>query len=463
VIVRLKDEGIIEQVGGLDYVQRLTDGVPGIGFLEQYLGIVLEKYRLRAALKAAATLAYSVYELEGTSEELLADAEETITELQLAGGTKREVALNQVISPVMQDLANYHRGGAQMHGLLNTGIDYTDKFLGGMGGRNGNYIVISARPGLGKTSIATQIALHAALDFEWWEPVLENGKPVMEMGAEDEERPKVMHRKGIPVAIFSLEMATDALVHRMLFQRARADMQRWRTGFAEKGDIEPIEVAAEEFLATNNIWIDDEGRSTIDSLKAKARRMFRQHGIKLFVIDYVQLMRSRDRRFRDDRVQELAEISGEIQALGKELYVPIIVLAQMNRDYEKDPTRAPRLSDLKDCGSIEQDADLVGFLYQPKLKTEKEAQYLSAMNQVYGEDWSKFPSRVDLLWAKNRYGPTGKNQLLFQRSCTRFEDYEKWLKEHDIKPPAKGEGKPKDDEPKYERGIDPEDADWSKK
>src|SRR5262252_7023460 len=265
VIVRLKDEGIIEQVGGLDYVQRLTDGVPGIGFLEQYLGIVLEKYRLRAALKAAATLAHAVYELEGTSEELLADAEETITELQLAGGTKREVALNQVISPVVQELFNYHRGGAQMHGLLNTGIDYTDKFLGGLGGRNGNYIVISARPGLGKTSIATQIALHAALDFEWWEPVLENGKPVMEMGAEDEERPKVIHRKGVPVAIFSLEMATDALVHRMLFQRARADMQRWRTGFAEKGDIEPIEVAAEEFLATNNIWIDDEGRSTIDS------------------------------------------------------------------------------------------------------------------------------------------------------------------------------------------------------
>jgi replicative DNA helicase len=155
-------------------------------------------------------------------------------------------------------------------------------------------------------------------------------------------------------------------------------------------------------------------------------------------------MRAGGKRFRDDRVQELSEISGDIQSLGKELQIPFVVLAQMNRDYEKDPNRAPRLSDLKDCGSIEQDADLVGFLYKPKMREKEEEQYSAAMEAIYGDDWSTYPVRQNLFFAKNRYGPTGIAQLLFQKSCTRFLDWVVWLKEHGQKTAALGERQYKD-------------------
>src|SRR5262249_4295516 len=160
--------------------------------------------------------------------------------------------------------------------------------------------------------------------------------------------------------------------------------------------------------------IDDEGCYVWESLKSKARRWYRQYGCKLFVIDYMQLQESGERRFRDDRVRELAEISKGVQRLGKELQVPIIEVAQMNRESEKDPNRKPRLSDLKDCGQIEQDGDVIGFLYQPKLSKEKEEFYESAMERAgYGQDWSAYPRRVNLLIAKARNGPTGDVELLF--------------------------------------------------
>jgi replicative DNA helicase len=190
------------------------------------------------------------------------------------------------------------------------------------------------------------------------------------------------------------------------------------------------------------LFIDDEGRMTVDTMRARARRMFRQHGIKLFVVDYIQLMRSSTRRKREDRVQELAEISAEFVALGKELNVPFILLAQMNRDFEKEATRAPRLSDLKDCGSIEQDADLVGFLHTPKMNDTEKERYTSAMAAAYpADEWSKRPVRVNLLWAKNRYGPTGRCELLFQKSSTLFHDYNVWLKRHAYKTLAAGDSR----------------------
>src|SRR5262249_29623305 len=157
------------------------------------------------------------------------------------------------------------------------------------------------------------------------------------------------------------------------------------------------------------------------------------------IVDYIQLMRG-GKRVREDRVQELAEISGELQKLGKELNVPFIVLAQMNRDYEKQPERAPRLSDLKDCGSIEQDADVVGFLYQPKRKDDENTEKL--LEAVYGDDWSKKARRVHLWFGKNRYGKDGDVPLVFRRECTFYHDWYQWLKENGKKEYAKGE-KPK--------------------
>jgi replicative DNA helicase len=239
-----------------------------------------------------------------------------------------------------------------------------------------------------------------------------------------------------------MEMKAEALMQRTLFQRSRVDLQTWRTGYAEAGVQRSLLNAAGK-LAGARIYIDDEARMTIDTLRARARRMYRQHGVRLFVVDYIQLMRANRVGKRDDRVQELADISAGLQALGKELNCPILVLAQMNRDYEKEPNRKPRLSDLKDCGAIEQDADGVIFLYQAKMNGEAEERWESQVQQVYGNSWSKHPRRVNALVAKNRYGPADKDcELVFHASFTGFEDYGEWQKAHGLKAAAAGERRP---------------------
>lgn len=432
---KMRQDGNLEHVGGLGYLSTLPDAVPSAANLPYYLDIVRQKWLARRLIHSCLSGLTAMQDskdfaqtLDEVSRDILKISEERVED--------RERGVKEVIHAVVNDLEDYHRGRAQMRGIA-TGLEYVDKLLCGLGGKNGNYDVISARPGMGKTAMAMQIATYAAIDYEYWEPVMQDGRAVVET-VDGQEKIKCERKKGVPVAVFSLEMTSEALVQRMLFQRAKADLQRWRNGFAVAGDFPPLTKAAAE-IANAKLWIDDEGRCTVESLKAKARRLHRQHGIRLFIIDYIQLMRSSAKRFREDRVQELAEISGEIQSLGKELNVPFIVLAQMNRDYEKEPNRAPRLSDLKDCGSIEQDADLVGFLYGPKLKDAAEQKYDEAMTAVYGDDWSQYPQRVNLLIAKNRHGPTGVCELLFQRSCTHFMDYNVWLKQHGHKQAALGE------------------------
>jgi replicative DNA helicase len=207
--------------------------------------------------------------------------------------------------------------------------------------------------------------------------------------------------------------------------------------------------AAEPLARENRVVIDDTPRLRIGRLKAQWRRWFRQYGVRLFVLDYLQLMQGDVQRGRPDRVQELAEISAELQALGKELNCPMIILAQMNRDYEKDPNRAPRMSDLKDCGAVEQDADVIGFLYKPRLSEGQEEFFEGAMKSKFGENWRKWdsrPERINALFAKNRFGPCGKVELLLTHSSTRFYDWNVWLKENGLKGAAAGESQYKDED-----------------
>ncbi len=456
----LADLHLLEQVGGLAYLAVLPDLVPSAANLPNYVAILREKWLLREVLKTATYAAAQVLSIEQGEktepEVVLERMEREVLRLSEERSRVAEVHIRQVVLEVQADLENYHRGRAQVRGLT-TGLAYLDKMLCGLGQRNGNYVVLSGRPSTGKTSLAVQIAMHAAIDYVWFEPVMQErpggGPPIPVM---DGDNFKTTRRAGVPVGIFSLEMAKESLVERMLFMRAVADMQRWRTGFAESQDI-PNLIAASVELAKAPIYIDDTGRLTMDTLRARARRMFRQRGIKLFVIDYVQLLRGSARRKREDRVQELAEISGDIQALGKELNVPFVVLAQMNRDFEKDPTRQPRLSDLKDCGSIEQDADVVGFLHSPKLNGDEKEKYNNAMTDNFkGGEWSKRPKRVNCLIAKNRYGPTGPTELLFQKSSTIFHDYNVWLKDHgaELGAVASGEGVASEESPPQQEELE---------
>jgi replicative DNA helicase len=245
----------------------------------------------------------------------------------------------------------------------------------------GEMIVIAARPSMGKTSLAMNIAEHVAIDQK------------------------------LPVGVFSLEMTASSLVLRMLCSRSRVNLRNVRDGFLAERDFPKITGSAGK-LAGAPLFIDDSSALSILQLRAKARRMAQQYGIKLFVIDYLQLLHSTARR-AENRQQEIADISNGIKSLAKELNVPVIVLSQLNRELEREKNRKPRLSDLRESGAIEQDADLVGLLYKPSSDEDEE------MGGGGGEGQEAVP--VNLLIAKQRNGPTGDVNLTFLKAFTRFE------------------------------------------
>jgi replicative DNA helicase len=243
----------------------------------------------------------------------------------------------------------------------------------------GEMIVVAARPSMGKTSLAMNIVEHVAL------------------------------KEGLPVGVFSLEMTAESLVMRMICSMARINLRDMRDGLLQPREFSKI-VDASGKLSKSGLHIDDSGGLSILQLKARARRMWQQHGIKLFVIDYMQLLNSTSRRAGENRQQEITEISSGIKALAKELKVPIIVLSQLNRELERDKNRKPRLSDLRESGAIEQDADLVGLLYKPGGADGGDDEADSEATQI------------NLLIAKQRNGPTGDVRLTFLKGYTRFEN-----------------------------------------
>jgi len=263
-------------------------------------------------------------------------------------------------------------------GGLASGYADLDRMTDGFHG--GEMIVFAARPSMGKTSLAMNIAEHVVLTQK------------------------------LPVGVFSLEMTAESLVLRMLCSNARVNLRNIREGFMTESDFPKLTSAAGK-MSSAPLFIDDTPGLSILQLRARARRLWQQHGVKLFVVDYLQLLHSTSRRAQENRQQEIAEISSGIKALAKELNVPVIVLAQLNRELEKDKSRKPRLSDLRESGSIEQDADLVGLLYKPSSGEDDES--------ASPEESDGLP--VNLLIAKQRNGPTGDVHLTFLKPYTRFE------------------------------------------
>jgi replicative DNA helicase len=219
-----------------------------------------------------------------------------------------------------------------------------------------------------------------------------------------------------PVGVFSLEMTAESLVLRMLCSRSRVNLRNIRDGFLAERDFPKLTGAAGK-LANAPLFIDDSAGLSILQLRAKARRMYQQHGIKLFVIDYLQLLNASSQKI-ENRQQEIAQISNGIKALAKELNVPVIVLAQLNRELEKDKNRKPRLSDLRESGAIEQDADLVGLLYKPDAEKADDDDGGAGQQEI-----EALP--INLLIAKQRNGPTGDVHLTFLKSYTRYESASK--------------------------------------
>jgi len=374
---RLKDKQLLEQVGGIAYLSQLQDAVPSAANLSYYLDIVREKFLLRKMIATCTDVVGRVYDYEGEVDALLDEVERDvlrISESRVQGGA---VTTKELVSKAIGTIENYFSRQGTLNGLA-TGFPDLDRMTDGLHGSE--MIVIAARPSMGKTSLAMNIVEHVVLEQK------------------------------LPAAVFSLEMSAEALVLRMMCSLARVNLRSIREGFMSEADFPKLTGAAGR-LANAPLFIDDSAGLSILQLRARARRLAQQHGIKLFVVDYLQLLHSTARRAQENRQQEISDISSGIKALAKELKVPMLVLSQLNRELERDKSRKPRLSDLRESGAIEQDADVVGLLYKPNAGEDDD--------NVIAEEPEGLP--VNLLIAKQRNGPTGDVNLTFLRPYTRFE------------------------------------------
>ena len=318
-------------------------------------------------------------------EALLDEVEKEILHVNESRAQTGMVPINTLVHNAIETIENYFGRQGQLGGI-STGFTDLDKMTDGLHG--GEMIIVAARPSMGKTSLAMNIAEHVAMELK------------------------------LPVGVFSLEMSAASLILRMMCSLARVNLRSIREGFMGESDFPKLTNAAGR-LSASKLFIDDTAGLSILQLRARARRMAQQHGIKLFVIDYLQLCNSTARRAQENRQQEIADISSGIKALAKELNVPIIVLSQLNRELEKDKSRKPRLSDLRESGSIEQDADLVGLLYKPNAGDDEDGAAVEESDGI----------PVNFLIAKQRNGPTGDVHLTFLKPYTRFESAAKFSDE----------------------------------
>ena len=379
---RLKDKGQLDAIGGVAYLNALVDATPSPANLPFYADIVVEKHLLRRMIQTCSSVIGRIFdeEQQGDVEQLLDEVEKEVLHISEEREETVSVGMKDLVKKAILQIQEMHERQGQTTGL-STGFVDLDKMTTGL--HPGEMIVIAARPSVGKTSLAMNIAEHVALDLK------------------------------LPVGVFSLEMSAESLVLRMLCSRARVNLRSIREGFLAERDF-PKLTSVSGKMAGAPLFIDDTAGLSILQLRAKARRMHQQHGIKLIVVDYLQLLRSTAKR-AENRQQEIADISQGIKALAKELKIPVIVLAQVNRESEKrGPGEKPKLSDLRESGSIEQDADFVGLLYRPKANAEGD------------EDTEAKPNfdaePINLLIAKQRNGPANEDvKLTFMKCFTRYE------------------------------------------
>jgi replicative DNA helicase len=373
---RLKDKQLLDEVGGIAYLATLPDTVPSSANLSYYLSIVQEKYLLRRMIQTCTEVVGRVYDYEGDVDELMDEVERDILHISEARVQSQTTTIKELVKKAINTIEDFHQRQGVLTGI-GTGFLDLDKMTSGL--HSGEMVVVAARPSMGKTSLAMNIAEHVAID------------------------------QRLPVGVFSLEMTAESLVLRMLCSRSRVNLRNVREGFLAERDFPRLTGSAGK-LAGAPLFIDDSSALSILQLRAKARRMSQQYGIKLFVVDYLQLLHSTARR-AENRQQEIADISSGIKSLAKELDVPVVVLSQLNREIEREKGRPPRLSDLRESGAIEQDADVVGLLYKPKAGSDDDDGGTTEEDAV----------PMNLLIAKQRNGPTGDVNLTFLKPYTRFE------------------------------------------
>ena len=377
----LEERKQLEAVGGSTYLTSLVSAVPSASNVVHYATIVRKKGTLRRLIGTASEISNLAFEEEHDIETILDKAEQRLFGVSQKHLKQNFVPINAVLTSTFERIDELHRDQGKLRGL-STGFIDLDQKLGGL--QKSDLVILAARPSMGKTSLALDMIRHVGVNLK------------------------------IPVGIFSLEMSKDQLVDRLLSAQSEVNLWKIRTGHLTDEDFEKIGEAM-GVLSESPIYIDDAAGSNIMEVRTKARRLQSEHNVGLIVVDYLQLMTGRN---TDNRVQEVSEISRSLKVLARELDVPVVALSQLSRLVENRPDKVPQLSDLRESGSIEQDADVVMFIYREDMYKGKE---------------SRRPNVAEIHVKKHRNGPTGQVDLFFDAEKTSFRNLDKTF---DVSPQA---------------------------
>ncbi|MFQ5636176.1 MAG: replicative DNA helicase, partial [Gammaproteobacteria bacterium] len=372
----LEKRGELADAGGLGYLGSLVKDTPSAANVAEYAKIIRERGLLRALIQAGNEIAASAYQTDGRPiSELVDAAERKVFEIAEQGQRRGSgfVHLREVLPETIDRIDERHQNQQAVTGL-STGFQQFDEMTAGL--QKGDLVIVAGRPSMGKTTLALNIAENAALN---------------------PARPR-------PTAVFSMEMSTEQLALRMISSLGRVNQAHLRNGRFGDEDWPRINTAI-QMMSAAPMYIDDTPALTPTDIRARARRLKRQHGLELIVVDYLQLMQVAGNT--ENRATEISEISRSLKALARELEIPIIALSQLNRSVEQRTEKKPMMSDLRESGAIEQDADLIVFIYR---------------EEIYDKDTSR-KNIADINIAKQRNGPVGEFPLTFLGRFTKFENY----------------------------------------
>jgi replicative DNA helicase len=374
----LARKGELEGAGGKDYIGFLMDAVPTAANVEYHARIVKEKALLRRLIEVSTEIVGEAFSGGQTADELLDLAEQKIFQVAQQRTHEGFSRIKELLWPAMERIESIAHGGEPVTGVA-SGFSDLDEMTSGF--QPSDLIIIAARPSMGKTAFTLNIAQHAAIE------------------------------KNRKIAIFSLEMSKESLVQRLLTAEARVDAQKVRKGMLRDDDFPRLAKAA-GLLTHAPIWIDDTAGITLLEMRSKARRLKADQGLDLIMVDYLQLMQGPANS--ESRQQEVSQISRGLKALAKELSVPVIALSQLSRAPEQraGDSKRPQLSDLRESGAIEQDADLIMFIYRPEV-------YEGPVDK----DGNSLEGRAEIIVGKQRNGPIGFVNLFFHKNYTRFENF----------------------------------------
>lgn len=373
---RLKEKELLKEIGGSSYIAELTNMVTTASHIAEYAKTVKEKKVLRDLIRASGEIAEDVFEPSKEVEDILDDIEQKILAISQKSLPQNFVNLKEELQTAYERIEKLHQGGNKLRGIP-TGFEELDKILSGL--QKSELIVLGARPSLGKTSLVLDIARQAALT------------------------------SGLPVGIFSLEMSREQVIDRIIAAESQVPLWKILTGrISEDVEFSMIQNALDK-LSTAQVFIDDTPSLNIIQMRSMARRLQVEHGLGLLVVDYLQLIRPRTSS--ENMVQQVTEISRSLKALARELKVPVFAVSQLSRAVDQRDNKVPKLSDLRESGSIEQDADVVMFIYR------KDRERIDVSPEEQGI--------AQIIIAKHRNGPTGSINLKFDPERVSFRSIDK--------------------------------------